>query len=68
MSPDERLFEFVRASDGTLVMCDLRFNGDDFGWEVLFKTGDHLIISRSGFVSQADAVAWAYEELRRLEE
>jgi hypothetical protein len=62
MNPDERLFAFLRPSDLAPVACDLRFNGVAFGWEVLFRAGGRLIVSQSGFISRAAAVAWAHEE------
>jgi hypothetical protein len=34
--PGELLFEFVRASDRAPVMCELRFNGESYGWEAQF--------------------------------
>jgi len=30
--PGELLFEFVRASDRAPMSCELRFNGESYGW------------------------------------
>jgi hypothetical protein len=34
--PGELLFEFVRASDGAPIRCELRFHGESYGWEAQF--------------------------------
>lgn len=34
--PGELLFEFVRASDCAPMACELRFQGELYGWEAQF--------------------------------
>jgi len=34
--PGELLFEFIRASDAAPIRCELRFNGESYGWEAQF--------------------------------
>ena len=65
---DERLFVFVRASDGMPMAVDLRFNGESHGWEVrlieLLEDVEEAVLftSRGGFVTKAAAVQWAEEQ------
>jgi hypothetical protein len=64
--PGELLFAFVRASDGAAMTCELRFNGESYGWEAQFLDRGELLISRGGFVTRALAVQWATEERRAI--
>jgi hypothetical protein len=32
----ELLFEFLRASDGVAMSCELWFHGESYGWEAQF--------------------------------
>jgi len=57
--PGELLFEFVRASDRAPMSCELRFNGESYGWEVQFLERGELFYSRGAFVFRAAAVRWA---------
>jgi hypothetical protein len=56
--PGELLFEFVRASDGAQMSCELRFNGESSGWEAQFFERGELFYSRGGFVLRELAVRW----------
>jgi hypothetical protein len=58
----ELLFEFVRASDRAPMSCELRFNGESYGWEAVFYERGELLISHGGFVTRALAVQWAEGE------
>lgn len=60
--PGELLFEFVRASDRAMIRCELRFNGESYGWEAQFFEGGELWYSRGAFVTKALAIQWATEE------
>jgi hypothetical protein len=60
--PGERLFEFLRASDRAPMSCELRFNGESYGWEAQFFERGELPYSRGGFVTRALAVQWAEKE------
>lgn len=64
--PGEVLFEFVRASDRAPMSCELRFNGESFGWEAQFLERGELLMSRGGFVTRALAVQWAELERRYI--
>ena len=60
--PGELLFEFVRASDRAPMTCELRFNGESYGWEAQFFERGELFVSHGAFVTRALAVQWAEEE------
>jgi hypothetical protein len=60
--PGERLFEFLRASGRAPMSCELRFNGESYGWEAQFFERGELPYSRGGFVTRALAVQWAEKE------
>jgi hypothetical protein len=64
--PGELLLEFRRASDSTPMSCELRFNGESYGWEAQFFERGELIYSRGRFVTRALAVQWAELERRAL--
>jgi hypothetical protein len=66
--PGEVLFEFVRASDRAPMSCELRFNGESYGWEAQFFERGELVISRGGFVLRALAIQWAEHERKAMEE
>jgi hypothetical protein len=48
--PGDVLFEFVRASDRAPMTCELRFNGESYGWEAQFLERGELFVSHGGFV------------------
>jgi hypothetical protein len=60
--PGELLFSFVRARDRAPMTCELRFNGESFGWEAQFFERGELFYSRGAFVLRELAVAWATAE------
>jgi hypothetical protein len=65
--PGELLFEFVRASDRAPMSCELRFNGESFGWEAQFFERGELVLSHGAFVMRALAVQWAELERKAME-
>ena len=66
--PGELLFEFIRASNGRPVRCELRFHGESAGWEAQFFDADLFsFYARGAFVTKALAVQWAEEERKALE-
>jgi hypothetical protein len=65
--PGELLFEFVRASDRTPISCELRFNGESYGWEAQFLERGELWYAHGAFVTRALAVQWAEEERKAME-
>ena len=60
--PGEKLFEFIRASDGVQMSCELRFHGESYGWEVQFLERGEWFYSRGAFVFREAAVRWAEQE------
>jgi len=60
--PGELLFEFVRASDTAPMSCELRFNGESYGWEAQFFERGEFHRSRGGFGTRALAEQWASVE------
>src|SRR3977135_2495081 len=62
--PGELLFEFVRGSDRAPMSCELRFNGESYGWEAQFLERGVLLNAHGGFVPRALAIAWAELERR----
>lgn len=65
--PGELLFDFLRASDGAPMSCELRFHGESYGWEAQFFERGELLISRGGFVLRELAVRWAETERKAME-
>jgi hypothetical protein len=65
--PGEFLFEFLRASDHAPMSCELRFNGESYGWEAQFLKRGELVISRGGFVTKKLAVQRAELERAAME-
>jgi hypothetical protein len=65
--PGELLFEFVRASDGAPITCELRFNGESYGWEAQFFHCGELWCARGAFVTRTLAVQWAEEERKAMD-
>lgn len=61
--PGERLFEFVRSSDGAPMSCELSFRGESYGWEAQFFEQGELFGSRGGFPLRELAIRWAEQEL-----
>jgi len=45
------------------MSCELRFNGESYGWEAQFFVRGELFTSHGTFVTRALAVQWA-EEMR----
>ena len=68
--PGELLFEFVRASDGAPIRCELMFHGDAYvtAWEARFIDRGELWYSRSAFQTRALALQWATLEKTAIEE
>jgi hypothetical protein len=65
--PGALLFEFVRASDGAPMTCELRFHGEGVGWEAPFFERGELFYSRGAFVLRETAVRWAQREQQDLD-
>ena len=65
--PGELLFEFIRASDRAPMSCELRFHGENFGWEAQFFERGELFFSHGAFITKAAAVRWAEEERKTIE-
>jgi hypothetical protein len=61
--PGELLFEFVRVHDHKQFRCELRFNGESYGWEAQYLEGGELLFSHGLFATKAAAVQWA-EQMR----
>ena len=57
--PGELLFEFIRASDGASISCELRFHGESYGWEAQFFERGDLFYSRGASILRESAVRWA---------
>jgi hypothetical protein len=65
--PGEPLWAFVRDSDKKRFDCELRFNGESYGWEAqIFEQGE-LLTSHARFVTRALAVQWADQTRAFLE-
>jgi hypothetical protein len=65
--PVDLLFEFVRAPDASPIRCELRFNGESYGWEARFFDGRELWYSRGAFALKEFAIQWAWEERKAME-
>jgi hypothetical protein len=65
--PGELLFEFVRQSDRKHFRCELRFNGESYGWEAQFFEGGEILFSHGLFHTRAAAVEWAESQRRAVE-
>ena len=65
--PPKLLFEFIRASDHAPMSCDLRFNGEPYGWEVQFFVRGELFVSHGAFLTRKQAVGWATLERAAME-
>jgi hypothetical protein len=65
--PGELLFEFVRASDRAPITCELRFNGESYGWEAQFFDRGELWYAHGLFVTKAFAIQWAEEERKVMQ-
>lgn len=57
--PGELIFEFLRGSDRAPMSCELRFNGESYGWEVQFFEHGDFLFARGAFITRAAAIAWA---------
>jgi hypothetical protein len=42
--PGELIFEFARPSNKAPIRCELRFNGESYGWEAQFFDGGELLL------------------------
>jgi hypothetical protein len=49
------------------MSCELRFNGESYGWEALFLERGELFMSHGGFGTKAQAVQWAEAERKAIE-
>jgi hypothetical protein len=65
--PGELFFEFVRASDQAPMSCELRFHGESYGWEALFRKRGELFYAHGAFVTRAAAEQWARAEGKAIE-
>jgi hypothetical protein len=65
--PGELLFEFVRASDGAPMRCELRFHGESLGGEAQFFERGEFWYSRGAFVLRRLAIQWAEVERKAME-
>jgi len=63
--PGEPLWAFVRASDKKHFECELRFNGESYGWEGQIFVQGELFTTHGRFVTRAMAVQWS-EEMQKL--
>ena len=65
--PTELLFEFIRASDQSPIRCELRFNGESYGWEARFMDRGELWYSRGAFPLKELAIQFAWVERMAME-
>jgi hypothetical protein len=49
------------------MSCDLRFNGEPYGWEVQFFVRGELFVSHGAFLTRKQAVGWATLERAAME-
>ena len=49
-------------SDGAPIRCELRFNGESYGWEAQFLDRGELWYAHGLFVTKALAIQWAEQE------
>ena len=49
------------------MSCELRFQGESYGWEAQFLERGDLVYSRGGFVMRKLAVRWAEDERKAME-
>lgn len=63
----ELLFQSIRASDRAPITCELRFNGENYGWEVQFLERGTLWYGRGAFIQRETAVRWAEAERKDME-
>ena len=61
----ERLFEFVRASDGASMSCELR--ASDISGVVVLLLEQGQLFCRAGFPTRDLAIRWAEAERKSLE-
>ena len=66
--PGELLFEFIRASDGARMSCEVRNHGETCGWEAQFLEAGQLFLTRGGFATRVAAVQWAHKKQKAIEE
>jgi hypothetical protein len=57
----------VRESDRAPIRCELRFNGESYGWEAQFLDRGELRYAHGLFVTKALAVRWAEQERKTME-
>ena len=63
--PGEPLWALVRKRDKKRFECELRFNGESYGWEAQIFEGGEIFTTHGRFVTRALAVQWA-EETRKF--
>jgi hypothetical protein len=49
------------------MSCELRFNGESYGWEVQILERGEIFVCRGGFVTRALAMQWAERERKANE-
>lgn len=57
----------MREYDRKHVRCELRFNGESYGWEAQYHLAGELLMAHGLFVTRAAAVQWA-ESMRKTVE
>jgi hypothetical protein len=63
----EFLFAFVRLADRAPMSCDLRFRGEQSGWEAQFLVRGELMYRCGGFTTREQAIQWAEAERKAME-
>jgi hypothetical protein len=63
----ELLFVFVRLADRAPMSCDLRFRGEQSGWEAQFLVRGELMYRCGGFPTREQAIQWAEAERKTME-
>jgi hypothetical protein len=48
------------------MSCELRFNGESYGWEAQFLERGELLMARGAFVTRTAAIAWAEKERKTM--
>ena len=65
--PAKTLFDFIRASDGARITCELIFHSESYGWEVRLIERGELWYSHGSFPLKEQAVSWAWRERKAME-
>ena len=50
------------------MSCEFRFHGESYGFEAQFLERGELLYSRGAFTMHAQAVLWAEEERKEMEQ